>query len=102
MSRVLPLVSIMSVMVVVDKVMTIGTRGVLDYKLLILKIIVLRGLYKVKVKLNTTGVLRVRCSGTATVTVRIKVRGDKLTVSLTATGFITGPLTALPKTVFDM
>lgn len=98
----LPLVSIMSVMVVVDKVMSIGTRGVLDYNLLMLKIITLRGLYKVNVKLKTTGLLRVRCSGTATVTVRIKVRGDNLTVSLTATGFTTGPLTALPKTVFDM
>lgn len=102
MSSIVPLISIMTVIVVVKKVITMGTRGVMDYKILILKMITVRGFYNVVLKFLTTGVFRIRCSEAATVTVRMNVRGDNLTISLTTTGFTTGPLTALPNTVFDM
>lgn len=101
-SEVLPLISVVSIVMIISGIVAVNAEKILNCGMLVLGVVALHNLFGMGIGLWAAKVLKVEYSRATAIAIEVGMQNSGLAVSLATVNFAANPLATLPGAIFSV
>ena len=101
-SEVLPLISVVSIVMIISGIVSVNAEKILSCGLLVLEVVALHNLCGMGIGLGAAKLLHIEYDKTTAITIEVGMQNSGLAISLATANFAANPLATLPGAIFSV
>lgn len=101
-SEILPLISVVSIVMIISGIVAVNTQKIMSCGVLVLGVVILHNIFGMIIGLLTSQILKIEYPKATAIVIEVGMQNSGLAVTLASTNFVANPLATLPGAIFSV
>lgn len=101
-SEILPLISVVSIVMIISGIVAVNTQKIMSCGVLVLGVVILHNIFGMIIGLLTSQILKIEYPKATAIAIEVGMQNSGLAVTLASTNFVANPLATLPGAIFSV